>query len=244
MHRLAKLQQHIVGDVYHGIDRTDAATTQFFTHPQRAWRLDVDTFHHAPQIAWARLRRVNADRQRGVDGGGHRAHVRLGQRNLVKYAHVARDADDAQAVGAVRRDADLDGVVVQFQVVTDVGADRRIQRQLDDAVMIVGNAQLGERAQHAFRRLAAQLGGLDFEVARQHRAHGGDRHFQAGTAVWRAADDVEQAIAAYVNLGDAQFVGVRVLTALDHLAHDDAVKRAGNRIHAVHFQAGHGDLIG
>ncbi|SVK54794.1 Uncharacterised protein [Acinetobacter baumannii] len=110
--------------------------------------------------------------------------------------------------------------------------------------MIVRNAQFGERTQHAFRRFAAQFGGLDFEIARQHRAHGGDRHFQAGAAVRRAADDVEQAIAAHVNFSDAQFIGVRVLTALDNLTHHDAVKRAGNRIHAVHFQTGHGDLIG
>ena len=112
VHRLAQLKQHIVGYVNHRVDGADPAAAQFLFHPQRRRRFDVDAFHRAAQIARARLRGVNLNRQHIVNGGGNRGDFRRVQRRLVQHGHVARDADDAQAVGAVRGDADLDGVIV------------------------------------------------------------------------------------------------------------------------------------
>ncbi|MNH05597.1 hypothetical protein D3C79_649390 [compost metagenome] len=244
MHWLTQFQQYVVGHVNHRINGADAATTQLLAHPQRACRFDIDAFYYAAQVTRARLRRVNANWQRIRNSGGYRAHIRLGQGNLVQHPNVTRYTDNAQAVGTVWRYADFDGVVVKRQVFTDIGANRRVFRQLNDTVVIVGNAQLGERTQHAFGRLAAQFGGFDLEVTRQYCAYGGNRHLQAGTAIWCATDDVQQAIATHVDLGHAQFVCVRVLTALNHMAYYHAVKGAGNRLHAVYFQTGHGNLIG
>ncbi|SAV60644.1 Uncharacterised protein [Klebsiella pneumoniae] len=175
VHRLAQLKQHIVGHVNHRVDGADPAAAQLLFHPQRRRRFDVDTFHHAPQIARASLRRVNLNRQHVVNRRGNRRDFRRVQRRFVQDSDIARHANDAQAVGAVWRDADFDGVIVKLEVFANIGADGRICRQLDDTAMVVGNTQLGEGAQHPLRRLAAQLRGLDFEIARQHGADGGYR---------------------------------------------------------------------
>ena len=109
--------------------------------------------------------------------------------------------------------------------------------------MIVGNAQLREGAQHAFRRLTAQLSRFDFEIARQYRADGRHGYPQALSAVWRTADDIQQTVTAHIDFCYAQFVGVRVLTTLNHFTYHDAGKGARNRIHAINFQTRHGDLV-
>ena len=46
VHRLTEFQQHVVSDIHHGINRTSAATTQFFTHPQWRWRFNINAFDH------------------------------------------------------------------------------------------------------------------------------------------------------------------------------------------------------
>ena len=109
--------------------------------------------------------------------------------------------------------------------------------------MIVGNSQFGEGAQHAFRRFAAQLCRFNFKIARQNGADGSNSNLQALTAVWRAADDVQQTFSADVNFCDAQFIGIRVLSALNHFANDNAVKAARHRLYAVNLKAGHRYLI-
>ena len=109
--------------------------------------------------------------------------------------------------------------------------------------MIVGNTQFRKRAQHAFRRFTTQFRSFDFEITRQNSTHGCHGHFQPLTAVWRTADNIQQAVAADIHFGDAQFVSVRVLSTLNHFAHHNAVERAGNRLHTVNFQARHGNLV-
>ena len=109
--------------------------------------------------------------------------------------------------------------------------------------MIVGDPQFGEGAQHAFRRLAAQLCRFNFKIARQYGTDGCNGNLQALTAVWRTADDVQQAFAADVNFCDAQFVSIRVLSALNHFPNDNAVEAARNRLNAVNLKAGHRYLV-
>ena len=57
----------------------------------------------------------------------------------------------------------------------------------------------------------------------------GHAHFEAGAAVRRTADDVQQLGFAHVDLGHPQLVGVRVLGALDHFTHHHIVELAGHR---------------
>ncbi|GDV04162.1 hypothetical protein ExPUPEC79_04104 [Escherichia coli] len=109
--------------------------------------------------------------------------------------------------------------------------------------MIVRNSQLREGAQHPFRRFATQFRGFNFEITRQNSTNGRYRHTQALTAVWRTADDVQQAIAADIHFCHTQFVSVRMLCTLNHFTNDHAVEATGNRFYTINFQARHRDLI-
>ena len=71
-------------------------------------------------------------------------------------------------------------MVVKIHVIAEIGADRRIRRQGQDAVRRLRQTEFGRRADHAQRFDAAQLGALDPEVARQDGADGGHRHLHAG----------------------------------------------------------------
>ena len=108
--------------------------------------------------------------------------------------------------------------------------------------MVVGNTQLGERAQHPFRRFTAQLSGFNLEVTWQYGTDSRHGNLQALTAVWRTADDIQQTFAAYIHFRHAQFICVRVLAALNHFTNNHAVEATGNGFNAVHFQACHRDL--
>ena len=109
--------------------------------------------------------------------------------------------------------------------------------------MIVGNTQFREGAQHTFRRLTAQLCRFNFKIARQYGADGRNGNLKALTAVRRAADDIQQTFAADVDFCHAQLVGIRVLSALDHFANNNAVKTARDRLNAVNLKPGHRYLV-
>ena len=76
-----------------------------------------------------------------IAGSLKRAHVGGGE--------IAGDAVDAGAVGAVGGEVDVDHRIVELRPFGVAHADRRVVRQVDDAVVIVGNLQLRLRAQHA-----------------------------------------------------------------------------------------------
>ncbi len=64
---------------------------------------------------------------------------------------VAGDAGDGGGVGAVGRQVDVDDGVVEPGVGREGDADGRVLGQVDDAFVVVGELQLGGRAQHAVR---------------------------------------------------------------------------------------------
>ena len=64
---------------------------------------------------------------------------------------IASDAAHAGAVGAVRRDGDLDHRVVEAERLGRRAADLGVRRKLDDAGMLVGELELPLRQQHAVR---------------------------------------------------------------------------------------------
>ena len=94
MHRLAQFQQHVVGDIDNGINRADAATTQFLFHPQRRWCFDVDAFNDAAQIAWASICGFNIDRQHIRNSCHNRRNFWRIQRQLVQHGNITRHTDD------------------------------------------------------------------------------------------------------------------------------------------------------
>ena len=98
-------------------------------------------------------------------------------------------------------------------------------------------------ADHAFRDLATDLAFLDgdvFVAKPKLSADGGHEHLLACRHVGRAAHDVQRFLAAAVYGGDVQVVGVGVVDAGEHLAHDDAFQGTFHRLEAFqvfHFKA-------
>ncbi len=139
---------------------------------------------------------------------------------------VARHAFDAHGVGPVRRDREIEHDVVEPEDLAHVGAERRVGRQREDAVVVVAETELARRAQHAFGDDPADLAAFDLEVAGQHRADARERHDHPGLDVRRAAHDPQLTVAE-IDVGEPDPIGVGVR---------DDVEDAGDD-HAVHVAA-------
>jgi len=139
-------------------------------------------------------------------------------RGIPEFAHVgrgkvARDAVHAGAILAVRGQIDLEHGIAEPGPFDVAPADRRIGRQLHDAVVVFRKLQFGFRAQHATALDAAD--GADAErdiLAGNEGAGGGEHADQACTRIRRAADHLHRRGAvAGVDHADAQAVRVRML---------------------------------
>ena len=130
---------------------------------------------------------------------------------------VAGDAVDAGAVGAVRRQVDLDHRVVEPGEGRVGLADGGVGREVQDAVVVVRQAELGARAQHAAALDAADHAHRQGDVLARHVGAGGREHgLHAGPRVRRAADHLHGRALAGVDSADPQPVGVRVLLGGEH----------------------------
>ena len=105
--------------------------------------------------------------------------------------------------------------------------------------MLVAQSQFARRAQHAERFHAAQFGFFDTQVARQHRANSGQRHFDADSDVGCTADDLQGVAVTAIHAGDAQFVRIGVRIQGQHLRNHHSGKFRRGAFHAVHFQPRH-----
>ena len=155
MHRLAQLQHHIVGRVDHGIDRAHPAAAQALGQPQRRARRHVDTLEHATEVARRGALRLQPHAAPDLAGHGDRSLRRQGHVAAHQRGNVIGHAVEAEAIGAVGGQAELDAGIRQAKVFGQRLANRRIVRQLEQAGSIVVQAQLLRRAQHAERFHAA-----------------------------------------------------------------------------------------
>ena len=190
--RAAGLEHHVVGDVDGERDGS---------HPGRGDALDHEVRR--------RGRRVEA-----VDPPGHEHRASLGvlddhgvalvvgrrgvaQRRVAEAArpvdgdqHLAGDAAQGQGVGPVGVDLELDDLLVEAEHRTDVLAGLAgVGRQHDDAVVVLAEAELAGRADHAGGEVAVGLAGADLEAAREHAAGQHRDDEVAGREVVGAADD-------------------------------------------------------
>ena len=138
---------------------------------QRRNRPQPDRFEPPPQPGRARpvpdAAQVTPEKQRAgrtiLDMDGDRRAERAANRRRIERLQLPEpgrrqipgDAADAETVGPVRRDLDVDDRVVETQPIDVSGPDRRLRRDLDDAVVIVAEAEFIGRAQHAARGDAA-----------------------------------------------------------------------------------------
>ena len=147
---------------------------------------------------------------------------------------IAGDAVDAGRVGPVRRQIDLDDRIVEMRVGCEAGADRRIVRQVDDAIMLVGQFQLALGAHHAMALDAADLADRQRHVDAGHIGAGrGEGADQAGAGIRRAAHHLDRRLAvAGVDGQHPQPVGVGMLHRRQHLGDDEGLQARPCRRHA------------
>ena len=141
---------------------------------------------------------------------------------------VARHAAHAQAIGAVGRDGNVDDGVVEAQHLRERLPDRRIRRQIDDALVLVAQAHLARRAQHALRRLPANAAFLEQQPgAGNGRADGREHALHAGARVGRPAHDLQRLLAG-VDEAHAQAIGVGMRLRFNNVP-DDERRELGRR---------------
>ena len=157
VHRLAELDHDEVRHVDDVVDGTDAGALEALLHPLRR-RANLDVLDDARAEAVAEVARLDANGD----------HVRrLGRIVLVandgrplrlvarQHRDLAHEADDAEAVAAVRRELELEHDVVEAEYVLGRHTDRRIRRQDVDAVLLLlrqlreVEVELASRAEHA-----------------------------------------------------------------------------------------------
>ncbi len=148
------------------------------------------------------------------------------------------------AVGAVGREVDLDDGVVEPGPGGVVGAYRRVGRQVDDALVVVGDLELELGDQHAAALDAADLADPERHVLA--RDVGAGRHEHAGHAaarIGRAADDLHRIAGAGVDHADPQPVGVGMLLGRDDARDGERRQRLAAVDDVLDLEADHGELV-
>ncbi len=246
--RPAAVERDVVGDVDEAVDRPQADGAQARLHPGR--RRAVPDAAHQPQgeqrgeVAVGRI-----EGQRDLDrAGALAAHARQGlalERANAGGGEVAGDAVDRGAVRPVRRQVDLDDRIVEPGIERVGLSDRRVGRELHDAVVVVAEAELGARAQHPAALDAADRAHRQGDVlARDVGARRREDRDEVGPGVRGAADHLHGFAGAGVDGADPEPVGVRVLLGRQDPGDDVGLERGGLVLDALHLQADPRERLG
>ncbi len=212
--RLVALEQHVVGDVDHVADRTHARLHQPLRHP-RGRRPHRDARDPA-EVAGAAVRVVDhhGDVTRHL-GIARRVRLRHPEVEAEVRGQLARQSDDAHRVGAVGRDGEVEDGVVEPEEVAHVGPELARRIEGEDAGVVVAQAQLLGRAEHAVGHLAADLAPLQLETAGQRRPGRRVRHDHPRHHVGRSAHHAGLRRAG-AHVDERELVGIGVLHDVEH----------------------------
>ena len=176
-----------------------------------------------------------------------------GQRTAEGDGGLAGQTDDGQAVGAVGGDLKLHHSIGKIQSLADIHTDLvgilLVQDQntiglLAGAVML-GQIHLTEGAEHTVGGNAAELAGLDGDIAGEvsHGQSGGND--SALKDVLGAGDDLLDALggSTAVHLADEEVIGIGVTLHLDDAGHHHVDDILTQYLIALHLGAGVGQLF-
>ena len=161
---------------------------------------------------------------------------------------IARDAAHAERVGAVGGDRDLDHRVDPGRVMHGKPVDEALahlaRRQLDDAVMLVGEFHLALGTHHAVALDAADAADTDGRVDPWH-IHAGarDHHGDALTRIRGATDDLRLTVGSQ-HLADLEAIGIGVFLRLQHLADGELGQPRGGVGDAFDLESEIGQCLG
>ncbi len=239
--RPAELEHHVVGHVDERGDGALPCALQAAAHPARRRRRRIDVADDAPGEAAATFGRRELDRMLRLALGRNRLDLGLFQFLFGQRSHLARNAEDREAVGAVRRELESEHVLVEIEQLAHVGAWLRVLRQLQQPRAILREAELACRAQHAVARHASQAGFRDLDV-RKLRADPGERHLHAGAHIRRPADDL-QSLPICLHTANRELVRIRMPLDGQHFGDHHAAESGPDRLIGLDLDAGHGQAI-
>ncbi len=240
------VEGHEVGDVDERVDRAQPDRGQPPLQPFRGGAV-LDAAHE-PQPECGTQRRRRSEVERHLDRARELAVDRL-DRGVLELAHVgggeiAGDAAHARAIGAIGRQVDLDHGIVEPGPLRVVFSDRRVGGQVDDALVIVGEAELELGDQHA-----AALDTADLADAERHvlaRDVGAGRHEHARHARARigcAADDLHRLAGAGVDHAHPQPIRIGMLLGGDHTRDGERRQYLAAIGDALDLEPDHGELV-
>ena len=238
--RLPVLDHDVVGDVDDVVDRAHPEGGQAVLHPLRRGA-DLHARDHRGDVAGAEIWVANLDRRLVLDGAARLLIVEAGLADGAagERRDLAGDAQHGEAVGPVRRDLDVEDDVAE--VAREGRAEGRVVGQHEDALVLVGQAQLALGADHAARLDAANLCRLQLRRMTAVRvdqvgADAGEGDLLPRGDVRRAADDGVRG-AAHIDGGEAQPVGVGVRVDGRHAPDDDVVPALADDLDVVDLDA-------
>ena len=239
MHRLAQFQHHVVGDVDHRTDRPQMGAPQPLGHPQRRACGRIDTLDDAPQVTRRILACLQPDPAAYVGADGNRDRRGELHGAAEQRRHIVGQAVQAEAIGTIGREAELDAGIGQAQIGGQRLPHRCIGRQFQQAGRVGIDRQLFGRAKHAVRFDATQFRCLYRHAVGQFRAHHRQRNLDAGAGIRRATHDLQRLAQARVHLANLQAIGLRVPFGGDDLRHDDVLKAFAQGSDVLDLQASH-----
>ena len=228
MQRAAIGEGDVVGDVDELRDRAQANGAQLALQPFGRGSV-LYAFYVAPDEQRTGFRIAIREVERHLDGRVEAALDLLGverlQRAEALRREIARDAVDAQRIGAVGRDLDIDHRVIEAQRLHGGRAHRPVTLDFDDAVVLVRDEQLTLRAQHRLGFDAADGGGREHRTRCRNGDPGQcDDRRDAGARIGGTADNLLGAVLR-LHHALAQLVGIGVLLCQRDMRHGEVGKQ-------------------
>ena len=243
MERTREIECDVVGDVDQRRDRPEPDCGQPVLQPFRA-RPVADVAERPSHDEGAGIsvagREVAPPGERAFEAALDRRRVERLEAPHPCGGEVAGDAADPRAIGAVRGEADPDCRIADAERFGGGIARGKIAVEVDDSLMLVGQAELALRTQHAAALDTPDLRLLELHAGTWNDASRACEHaLHAGTRVGRAAHHVEALAAADIDGADAEPVGVGVGPRLDHFANHEIRQRRGRIVDGVDLEPDH-----
>ena len=172
MQRFAALEHDEIGDVDHVVDGAHAGESQPLLHPVGRGA-DSHPLEHPGGVAWASPGIFDVHPGPLFHGRAAFLERRLGQAQgqPAQGRHLAGDADDAEAVGTVGGDLQVQYGLGRAQDLGQRGPGGQGVREYEQAGVVVRETQFVLRAEHALGGLAPDLRLLELHPVGQHGAH-------------------------------------------------------------------------
>jgi len=243
--RLAKLHEHVVGAIDRVADRAQAHRVQPQSHPQGTLAHgDAADDARLVDRTQVRLGQFDAHERPRVRAVFAHGHARKRQRQAERRGRFPGQAQVAQAVGPVGRDAHFQHGLVETQRLNDFLARAARVRQDHDAGALFRKAQLGLGTDHAEGFDATDLAFLDRQPTRQLGPDQGHGHGLAGGHVGRAADDLQGFGTADIDAAERKLVRFGMLLAREHAPGDHVLDGVKGPQDVLDLQAEHRQTVG